>query len=61
MEQARWSWQQAVAAVAGFHLFIAIFFFLAMRNRLASVRWFGDTLNEFKKDRSWLSRQTGKR
>jgi uncharacterized membrane protein YqjE len=61
MTQAHWSWQQAAAALAGFHLVIAVIFLLATRNRLASMRWFGDTINEFRKDRAWLSSQTGKR
>lgn len=61
MTQARWSWQAAAGALAGFHLFVAFIFLLATRNRLASMRWFGDTINEFRKDRAWLSSQTGKR
>ncbi|HSI61720.1 MAG TPA: phage holin family protein [Candidatus Saccharimonadia bacterium] len=61
MTQAHWSWQQAALALAGFHLVIAFIFLLATRNRLASMRWFGDTINEFRKDRAWLSSQTGKR
>lgn len=61
MSQAGLSWQHAVAALAAFHLVVGVIFLLAMRNRLASMRWFGDTFNEFKKDRAWLSRQTGKR
>jgi len=61
MTQARWPWQAAAGAIAGFHLVLAVIFLLATRNRLASMRWFGDTINEFRKDRAWLSSQTGKR
>ncbi len=61
MKQAQWSWQQAVGALGGLHLFLAVLFLLAVKNRLASMRWFGDTINEFKKDRAWLASQTGKR
>lgn len=61
MQQAKWSWQQAVAALGGFHLFIAVVFLLIAKSRLGAVRWFGDTLNEFKKDRTWLASQTGRR
>ena len=58
VSQSQWSWERAMAVVGAVHLFIAIVFAVAMRNRLAEIEWFSDTLREFKKDRAWLARQT---
>ncbi|WP_075088902.1 phage holin family protein [Verrucomicrobium spinosum] len=61
VEQSGWPWLKAALAVGGGNLLLAFIFLLAMSKRLSSMRWFADTLNEFKKDRAWLARQTGKR
>lgn len=60
MEETGWSWQRSSAMLGAAHLFVALVFLLALRNRIADTRWFADTLNEFKKDRAWLARQTHK-
>lgn len=61
VEQSGWHWLKAAMVVGGGNLLVAFIFLLAMSKRLSSMRWFADTLNEFKKDRAWLARQTGKR
>lgn len=61
VEKSGWHWMKAAMAVGGGNLLLAFIFLLAMSKRLTSMRWFADTLNEFKKDRAWLARQTGKR
>lgn len=60
VSHSHWTWEKAMAVVGAVHLFIAIVFAVAMRNRLAQIEWFSDTLREFKKDRAWLARQTHK-
>lgn len=60
MDETGWHWVKAALVLGGSHLGIAIIFLLAMRNRLSGVRFFPDTLNEFKKDRAWLARPTRK-
>lgn len=61
MDQAGWHWLKATTVVGGANLFVAFLFLLAMAKRVARMNWFTDTLNEFKKDRAWLARQTGRR
>lgn len=53
-------WDTSALIVGGLHLFLAVILFLLIKNRLSSVRWFADTLNELKKDREWLTRPTEK-
>ena len=59
MNELGWSWLKAVAILAGGHLLGALIFLLALWRLLASSHWFADTINEFKKDRTWLASQTG--
>lgn len=61
VEQTGWSWLKACGVVGAGNLVVAFIFLLAMSKRLGTMNWFSDTLNEFKKDRAWLARQTGKR
>jgi uncharacterized membrane protein YqjE len=61
VDRTGWHWLKASTIVGGANLVLAFIFLLAMSKRLGSMRWFADTLNEFKKDRAWLARQTGKR
>lgn len=58
VEQAGWTWVQASLALAGGHILVAVLFFAVALHRLRSSRWFADTLNEIKKDRTWLAHQT---
>lgn len=60
VSQSHWTWEKAATVVGAVHLLIAVVFAIAMRNRLAEIEWFPDTLREFKKDRAWLARQTHK-
>jgi uncharacterized membrane protein YqjE len=53
-----WHWVKAVTVLGGTHVALAVIFLLVMRNRLGKLRFFRDTLNEFKKDRQWLASQT---
>jgi len=55
-----WSWVEAVAVVGGVHILFAVAAALVMWQRLATARWFSDSLNELKKDRAWLKTQTTK-
>lgn len=61
MEKTGWHWQKAVTILGAAHLLLAVVFFLAMRGRLVGMRWFADTLNEFKKDRACLAHPTRRR
>lgn len=61
VNESGWHWLKALTVVGGGNLLMALLFFFAMAKRLAAMRWFADTLNEFKKDRTWLARQTAKR
>lgn len=58
MEQTGWHWVKAVLVLGGVHLGLALVFLLAVRNRVAGLRLFTETLNEFKKDRAWLASPT---
>lgn len=60
MDQAGWHWVKAVAVLGAVHVVLAVLFLVGMRNRLSGLRFFAETLNEFKKDREWLARQTHK-
>jgi uncharacterized membrane protein YqjE len=58
MTAMNWHWVKAVTVLGVTHIALAIVFVLVMRNRLGKLRFFRDTLNEFKKDRQWLASQT---
>ena len=58
MERAGWHWVKAVTVLGGAHMLLALIFLVAMRSRLRGLRFFKETLNEFKKDRAWLASQT---
>lgn len=53
-------WHTSALILGGMHVFVAVVLFFLIKNRLASVRWFADTVNEFKKDREWLTHPTEK-
>lgn len=53
-------WHTSALILSGIHVLISVVLFFLIKNRLASVRWFADTVNEFKKDREWLTRPTEK-
>ncbi len=53
-----WSWMKATAIVGAAHIPIALTAALVAWNRLTTVRWFADSLNELNKDRTWLKTQT---
>jgi uncharacterized membrane protein YqjE len=55
-----WSWVTAVTVLGIAHVALAIAFVFAVRNRVGGLRFFSETLNEFKKDREWLASQTHK-
>lgn len=55
---AGWSWVMAVAVTGGAHVLTALAAAFIMWMRLGKARWFSDTLNELKKDRTWLLNKT---
>lgn len=50
----QWSRLQGSLAAGGLHVLIALLLGLWIWRNLAGARWFADTLNEFRKDRTWL-------
>ncbi|MGV3660293.1 MAG: YhjD/YihY/BrkB family envelope integrity protein [Prosthecobacter sp.] len=50
----QWSRMQASLAAGGVHVLIALILGLWIWRSLSVSRWFADTLNEFRKDRTWL-------
>jgi uncharacterized membrane protein YqjE len=60
MVSAGWHWVKATAVLGVVHIALAVIFLLAVRNRLGGLRFFRETLNELKKDREWIARQTHK-
>ena len=60
-DKSGWPWAGAAAAVGAAHLLIALALAFMMSKRLTSARWFTDSLNEFKKDHTWLKNQTPKK
>ena len=60
MDRFDWTWQKAACILGAGHFLLALLSFAVVRSRLTAVQWFADTLNEFKKDRAWLARQTQK-
>ena len=58
MKVTGWHWATAATVLGAVHVILAIIFVLTMRSRLGKLRFFKETLNEFKKDRAWLASQT---
>lgn len=54
VEWTGWTRLQATLAAGGLHVVVAALAGLGMWRRITMARWFADTLNEFRKDRSWL-------
>ncbi len=52
------SWMKASAIVGTIYLFIAFTTTFMTWNRIRTARWFADSLNELKKDRTWIKSQT---
>jgi len=42
------------------HLLLALITLRTIKSRLSHATWFSDTLDQFKKDRAWISSQTKK-
>jgi len=55
-----WSWVKATAIAGAAHILIAAIAALVAWKRLTTSRWFADSLNELKNDRTWLKTQTTK-
>lgn len=55
-----WSWMKATTILGGAHLLVALTAALVTWNRVTTARWFVESLNELKKDRTWLKSQTNK-
>ncbi len=55
-----WYWVKAAAIAGGTHILIALVVGLLMWKRITKTGWFADTLNELKKDRTWLHGKTTK-
>lgn len=60
MKATGWHWVTAAAVLGGAHLAVALGFLQVVRSRLGGLSFFGDTLNEFRKDRAWLASQNRK-
>ena len=60
MSAAGWSWFRAVTVLGVAHVALAIACIFVVRQRVGGLRFFSDTINEFKKDRKWLAGQTHK-
>ncbi len=60
MDETGWHWVKAVTLLGLAHIIMAVIFAVAMRNRLSGVRFFRETLSEFRKDRAWLANPTHK-
>ena len=56
-----WSWVTATAVAGGAHILVALAAGLVLRQRLAAVSWFADSLNELKNDCTWLKTRTTKK
>ena len=52
------SWTKATAIVGAIYLFVAFTTAFMTMNRIRTARWFADSLNELKKDRTWIKSQT---
>jgi uncharacterized membrane protein YqjE len=60
MASAGWSSVKAVTVLGVAHVALAIACVLVVRHRVGGLRFFQETINEFKKDRQWLASQTHK-
>lgn len=48
-------WAYVAAAAGGLHLLVAVIFFLTVRARLRGLKLFEESLNQFERDRSWVT------
>lgn len=55
-----WSWVIAAATAGAAHVLAALIAWCMIRMRLGKAIWFSSTLNELKKDRTWLKEKTTK-
>lgn len=55
-----WSWLMAAGVTGGLHLLIALAAALFIWKRITTARWFAESINEFKKDRTWLKKRAMK-
>ncbi|MEY4484437.1 MAG: hypothetical protein RL693_1889 [Verrucomicrobiota bacterium] len=53
-------WHTSALLVGGANVLLAVVLVFLIKNRLTSARWFADTVQEFKRDREWLTRPTKK-
>ena len=56
-----WPLERALIVVGIAHAVLGLIFIKAMRARLARARWFAETLEQFKKDRAWITQETEQR
>lgn len=56
-----WPVERTFVIAGAVHLFFAILFIRGMKSRLGRARWFAESIGQFKRDRSWIAEQTGKR
>lgn len=55
-----WSWLMAAGVTGGLHILIALAAALFIWRRINSAQWFAESINEFKKDRTWLKQRAMK-
>ena len=48
-------WEYVAGAVGGAHLFVALVFLGVLKARLAKMRLFEESLNQFERDRVWVA------
>lgn len=53
-----WPWLMAAGVTGGLHILIALAAALFIWRRIGSAQWFAESINEFKKDRTWLKHRT---
>lgn len=51
-----WPWTRVALVAAGIHLLLGLLLLAGLKHRLRSLQLFGETFNQFRKDREWLSR-----
>lgn len=49
-----WHWTRVALCGAGIHLFLGLLLLAGLKSRLRGLHLFGETFNQFRRDREWL-------